>query len=237
MNDKRYFVSVIIPVYNGESFIMEALESVLRQDCLPKEIIVVDDGSTDQTAKILSDLPGGIRYFRQKNQGPASARNRGILTAKEPILAFLDIDDLWVPNKLSTQINYMAQHPEIQYTIANFKYFLEKGCDPPPGFKKELLEGSHVGRLMGTLVARKTVFDQIGLFDTTFKTAEDVDWFSRTNDRQIAMAVLPQVLLHKRVHDKNISLNADKNNVNLLKALRQSVQRKKQTTDSQKEER
>jgi hypothetical protein len=90
---------------------------------------------------------------------------------------------------------------------------------------------------MGTLVVRKTVFDQIGLFDTTFKTAEDVDWFSRANDRQIAMAVLPQVLLHKRVHDKNISLNADKNNVNLLKALRQSVQRKKQTTDSQKEER
>jgi glycosyltransferase involved in cell wall biosynthesis len=128
MNDKRYFVSVIIPIYNGESYIMEALESVFRQDYLPQEIIIVDDGSTDKTAGILSDLPGRIRYISQKNQGPASARNRGILNAKEPILAFLDIDDLWVPNKLSTQINYIAQHPEIQYTIANFKYFLLKAA-------------------------------------------------------------------------------------------------------------
>jgi hypothetical protein len=88
---------------------------------------------------------------------------------------------------------------------------------------------------MGTLVARKTVFDEIGLFDPAFKTAEDVDWFSRANDRQIAMAILPQVLLHKRIHDRNISLNADKNNVNLLNALRKSIQRKKQTFNIPKE--
>ena len=128
----------------------------------------------------------------------------------------------------------MVQHPDIQYTIANFKYFLEQGCTPPAGFRKELLEGNHVGRIIQTLVARRTVFDKVGFFDTALSTAEDVDWFSRAGDQQVPMAVLPQVLLYKRVHNKNISLNVDKNNANLLKALRQSVQRKKRIVSRQK---
>jgi len=230
---KKTNVSVIIAVRNGERFLSEALKSVLEQEYLPDEIIVIDGNSTDKTAQIARSYTD-VSCVRQKNKGISDAYNLGIKTAKGKFIAFLSHDDLWTQDKLSTQLKYMEQHPDLQFTIAYFKYFLEKGCQPPPGFRKTLLNGSHIGRIMETLVARREVFDRVGFFDTTLSTAEDVDWFSRTSDMKTAMAVLPNLLLNKRVHDKNISLNVEKNNINLLKALRKSVQRKKQAANNMK---
>ncbi len=102
-----------------------------------------------------------------------------------------------------------------------------EGYAPPAGFRKELLKGTHVGRLIGTLVSRKSIVEKVGMFNTTLSTAEDVDWFSRANDQQVTMALIPKVLMHKRVHCRNISQNVDENNRNLLKTLRKSVHRKK----------
>jgi glycosyltransferase involved in cell wall biosynthesis len=218
-------VSVIIAVRNGARFLETAIESVLKQDYMPIEIIIVDGHSTDNTTTIVNSYKD-IICISQTNKGVSDAYNLGIKTARGELVAFLSHDDLWVPEKLSTQATYMEQHSDIQFTVANFKYFLEKGCNLPAGFRKSLLEGCHVGRVMETLVARKTVFEKVGFFDTSLTTAEDVDWFSRASDQNVAMAVLPQVLLNKRVHDKNISLNIDQNNTNLLSALRKSVQRK-----------
>jgi len=117
------------------------------------------------------------------------------------------------------------EHPAIHYTTAKVKFFLEPGCSIPVGFKKALLEGDHVGHIMETLVARKSLFGDIGTFDTTLSTGEDVDWFCRTRDYGIPMAVIPQVLVHKRIHDRNLSLNTMENNQNLLRVLKQSIDR------------
>lgn len=223
-------VSVIIPVYNGEQYLAGAIESIHQQNYEPIEIIIVDDGSTDKTAQIAKDIKGNVKYNYQTNKGPAAARNKGIQLAQGEFLAFLDVDDLWTLDKLTTQVQYIMQHPEIQYTIARIKYFLEPGYAPPAGFRKELLKGTHVGRLIGTLVSRKSIVEKVGMFNTTLSTAEDVDWFSRANDQQVTMALIPKVLMHKRVHCSNISQNVDENNRNLLKTLRKSVHRKK--TDS-----
>jgi len=219
-------VSVIIAVKNGERFLASAINSVLEEDYRPIEMIVVDGQSTDRTAQIAQSF-AQVRYIQQVNKGVSDAYNVGIDAAKGELVAFLSHDDLWTPDKLSVQVNYLIDHPKIQYTIAKVKFFLEPGHSPPSGFRKELLENDHIGRIMETLVVRKSLFDVIGKFRTDLTTAEDVDWYARANDQGIPMAIVPQVLLLKRVHDTNLSLNTLENNRNLLKALRQSVKRKR----------
>lgn len=219
-------VSVIIAVKNGEPRLAEAIESVLAQTYEPYEIIVVDGQSTDNTGKIARAYKQ-VRYVCQTGQGIADAYNVGIDAAQGEFVAFLSHDDLWTPNKLSVQVDYLLLHPEIQYTIARVKFFLEQGHLIPPGFRPELFEGDHVAHIMETLVVRKSLFDSLGKFNPDFTVAEDVDWFARANDRNVPMAIIPKVLLHKRIHDTNLSLNSLVNNHNLLKLLRKSIGRKR----------
>jgi glycosyltransferase involved in cell wall biosynthesis len=219
-------VSVIIAVRNGERFLRSAIESVLAQTYRPFEIAVIDGHSDDQTAAIAGSFPEA-RVVPQAGRGVADAYNLGIESAKTDFIAFLSYDDLWTPDKLSVQMSYLIAHPEIAYTIARIKFFLEDEKSIPAGFRPELLEGDHIGRIMETLVARKQVFDLVGKFDTSLSTAEDVDWYSRAADKGVPMAIMPYVLLHKRVHDANLSIQTLTNNQNLLKTLRRSIERKR----------
>ena len=222
----RPLVSVIVPVRNGERFLASAITSILNQDYRPLEIIVVDGYSTDNTANITQSFEN-VHYVQQVNRGIADAYNTGIAAAQGHVIAFLSHDDLWTPNKLSLQVNHLMEHPEIQYTIAMVKFFLEPGHEIPPGFKKDLLHGQHVGRIMETLVARKSLFDAIGRFDSGMALAEDADWYARANDHNVPMAIIPEVLLYKRVHNANASSDAQTSNRELLKALKRSIERKK----------
>jgi glycosyltransferase involved in cell wall biosynthesis len=222
-------VSIIIPVKNGERFLASALDSVVAQTFTRYEIIVVDGHSTDRTAEIARSY-GAVRYICQTGLGLSHAYNTGIETARGEFVAFLAADDMWTPDKLSVQVDYLMNNPDIQYTIARVKFFLEAGFPLPPGFRKELLENDYVGRILETLVARKTLFDVIGKFDPNVAISMDVDWFVRANDRDISMAILPRVLLHRRVHDTNTSLQVEINNKRyneeMLGVLRRSVRRK-----------
>jgi glycosyltransferase involved in cell wall biosynthesis len=222
-------VSVIIPVKNGERFLASALDSVVAQTYRHYEIIVVDGQSADRTAEIAKSYEA-VRYICQTGHGLSHAYNIGIDAARGEFIAFLAHDDILTPGKLSVQVDYLMDHPVIQYTIARVKFFLEPGFPVPPGFRKELLENDHVGRILETLVARKSLFDVIGKFDPEVAISMDVDWFVRANDRDVSMAILPQVLLYRRVHDANTSLQVEINNQRyneeMLKLLRRSVRRK-----------
>jgi glycosyltransferase involved in cell wall biosynthesis len=217
-------VSVILAVKNGERFIALAINSVLASNKQPLEIIVVDGDSVDGTEGIAKSFPT-VRFVKQVNRGIADAYNLGIESSRGEFIAFISHDDIWEPHKLNTQIEYMVHHPLIQYTVAKVKHFLEPGQPIPPGFRKELLERECVGYIMETLVARKSLFDLIGNFDTWYSVAEDVDWFARAKDQRIPMAIIPEVLVRKRVHASNASLNARDNDRQLLRAMRQSIKR------------
>jgi glycosyltransferase involved in cell wall biosynthesis len=219
-------VSAIIVVKNGERYLARAIESILAQTYNPYEIIIVDGGSTDKTEQIAKSFPT-VRYLQQTSRGIANAYNQGIEAAQGEFIAFLSHDDTWTQHKLRTQVNYLVEHPEIQYSVAKVKFFLEEGHSIPPGFRPELLEGEHMGYIMETLVARKTLFEVIGQLNERFSVAEDVDWFARAKDNKIPVAAIPEVLLHKRVHDTNLSLTSSVNNQNLLKILRTSIERKR----------
>lgn len=223
------FVSVILAVKNGEQYIEDALTSVFEQEYEPLEIIVIDDGSTDQTTEIIKKFGRKIKLIKQASSGVSAARNRGIREAKGDLIAFQSHDDLWTANKLKTQINFMLKNPDILFTVGKVEHFLDEEGVIPAGFRPELLEGHHTAYIPETLVAKREVFDLVGFFDESFPIGEDVDWFARAKDLNIASAVVPQVLLNKRIHGANSHLTTNVNNQNLLRAIRNSIARKRKT--------
>lgn len=226
MRDEQPLVSVIIPVYNGARFLRAALESVFAQTYRPIEVIVVDDGSADDSGVIAQSFPE-VRYVRQQNEGVAAARNNGIQIARGEFLAFLDQDDLWTPEKLKVQVDHLLNNPELGYTLTQLQFFLEPGTTLPPWFRKELLTTVHPGWVLGTLVVRRTVFDQVGDFATAYSAANDSDWFFRAKAAEIPMVVVPELLLRKRIHEANDSGRAKEILSELLKVVKTSLDRQR----------
>jgi glycosyltransferase involved in cell wall biosynthesis len=222
----RPLVSVIVPVYNGARFIAEAIKSIWAQNYNPMEIIVVDDGSTDDTPNIVQSFKG-IRYIRQSNQGVAAARNTGIHNSKAQLIAFLDADDYWANDKLNVQVDCLLKHPHIGYTLGVQRNFLEYGIERPFWLKEEHLLNEHIGFLQ-TLVIRREIFDMVGLFNPDLRITEDVEWFSRVADASITKMVVPEAVVYRRIHDSNLGYQLKSGNGNLLwlKAMRASVKRK-----------
>ena len=219
-------VSVIIPVYNGARYLRAALESVFAQTYRSFEVIVVDDGSVDDSGLIAQSFPE-VRYIHQTNCGVAAARNHGIEAAQGEFFAFLDQDDLWTPDKLRLQIEYLLSHPEVGYTLTQQKFFLDQGATLPAWFRKELFDSIHTGWVLGTLVVRRTTFEQVGNFVTGYSAANDSDWFFRAKAAAIPMAVVPELLLLKRIHETNDSARAKEILSELLKVVKTSLDRQR----------
>ncbi len=222
---KRPLVSVIVPVYNGAQFIGKAIESVLVQNYDPLEIIIVDDGSTDETANIVKSY-NNMRYIYQPNQGVAAARNSGIENSRGKLIAFLDADDCWAPNKLNIQVDCLLKHPHICCTLGRQKNFLEPGTEKPFWLREEHLLKDNVG-FLPTLLIRRDIFDKVGLFNPGYKISEDVEWFSRVKDASVPVMVVPEIVLYRRIHDTNLSYQLKAGDPTLLRALRASVHRKR----------
>jgi glycosyltransferase involved in cell wall biosynthesis len=220
-------VSVIIPVYNGEKYLAEALDSVAAQDYTPLETIVVDDGSTDGTAQLAQARPE-VRYIYQTNQGGGGARNTGLAAATGDFIAFLDADDVWLPGKLHAQVAYLLAHPEVGIVFTRMESFLEPGATWPAGLNEAYYAQGPVAYLPSALLGRRRVFEQVGLFDASYRTDEDSDWFFRARDAGVVSAAVPQILLRRRIHTANNSRAAGAATPELVRLVRASLQRKRQ---------
>ena len=215
-------VSVVIPVFNGERFLREAVQSVLDQQYSPLEIIVVDDGSTDNTASVARSLPESVRYLHQTNQGPAAARNRGIEQAQGSLIAFADADDLWPRAKLELQLPYLINDAKIDIVLGRIQQVL-------------LSEAQEFGETafsvnLGSAVIRKSVFERVGLFDETMRYSEDVDWFMRARESGAAIVTIDAVTLFYRQHEQNMTRGKSTSELNVLKALKKSLDRRRERT-------
>jgi glycosyltransferase involved in cell wall biosynthesis len=199
-------ISVIIPTYNRAAFLERAIASVLAQGCVCGELIVVDDGSTDASPKVVERIAATarlpIRLLRQENRGAAAARNTGIRAARGRLLAFLDSDDWWLPGKLDLQVAAMNEHPGALISHTREIWFRhgrrvnqKKKHDPPGGdiFAASLLM-CVVG--MSTVMARRELFDRYGVFDETLPCCEDYDLWLRVGCREPFLLV-PQALTGK----------------------------------------
>lgn len=220
-------VSVVIPVFNGERFLPEAVQSVLDQQYSPVEIIIVDDGSTDGTATVARSLPETVHYLHQTNQGPAAARNRGIEQAQGSLIAFADADDLWPAGKLELQLPYLINDPAVDIVLGRIQQVLlsETGNGPTqmePAFSVNL----------GSAVIRKSVFERVGLFDETMRYSEDVDWFMRARESGARILTIEAVTLFYRQHEQNMTRGKSTAELNVLKALKKSLDRRRERTGS-----
>jgi glycosyltransferase involved in cell wall biosynthesis len=226
-------VSVIVIVKNGALFIAQALASIRLSQTQPIEILVIDGNSTDNTVEIAGSAPG-VTIIHQVSSGIAGAYNEGIARARGSVVAFLSSDDLWLPNKLDKHLAVLGEDRKLLLSVSLIEHFLEPGSGLPARFRPELLQQARPGLLMEALVARKSAFDMIGVFDPRFTTGEDTDWFARAKDAGLRIALIQDVLVRKRVHGANASLIDAEGHRNRLRALRASIARKRAANSSPK---
>ena len=227
---KNPLVSVIIPVFNGERFIAEAILSVLKQNYEPLEIIVIDDGSTDGTAALVKIFEGNIRYFYQKNSGIAVARNAGVTKAKGDLITFIDADDVWAKNKLEVQTLLFENNPEVELAMGLLIQSPFLGFEKLCTMNLENMKGLFATQLGCTLI-KKEVFQKVGLFDEEMPTAEDLDWLIRAREAGIEILVHKDIVQFYTMHAKNITNDRKLSNFYMLKAYKKSLDRRRKSGD------
>lgn len=197
-------ISCIVPVYNGERFLAEALDSILGQTYRPLEVIVVDDGSTDASAEIAARYGPRVTCLRQDNRGAAAAKNLGVSASRGALLAFLDADDLWLPGKLEQQEAWLRERPGFRLCFSQFQNFWM------PELAAEAQQ-HHTGPLgqplsawsIGTLLASRETVERAGPFPEGHRGNENMLWFLRAAEAGAAIDVLPEVLMRRRFHHGN----------------------------------
>jgi glycosyltransferase involved in cell wall biosynthesis len=210
----RPLVSIIIPAYNCDRYITQAVESILTQTYQHYEIIVIDDGSTDRTCQVLAPYFNQIRYVYQENQGVAKARNQGLKIAQGELIAFLDHDDIFLPEKLARQVECFQQQPDVAMVhsgwrrinaAAEFIADVELWHRVPELNLENWLQWMPV--LLSAMMFRREKLLQIGGLDPQFKQACDVDLVLRLALYGCQTCWVEQVLVCYREHDNNDSLN------------------------------
>ena len=217
-------ISVIIPVYNGEQFLAGAIQSVFDQKYHQLEIIVVDDGSTDNTQKIAEGFGEKLRYIRKENGGPASARNKGLELAQGEFIAFIDADDVWVKDKLSRQLALFKKYKEPGIVIGltlKTRFLTEDKLEQPGVNPKSTFRLS-----LGSSLIKKSVFNEIGLLDEDLFLGEDTDWFNRAKENRVPIAIHRDIVQYYRIHENNITNNKRRFNHYVFRVLKKAKDRK-----------
>jgi glycosyltransferase involved in cell wall biosynthesis len=210
-------VSVILPVYNGERFLARTIESVLAQTYAAAELVIVNDGSTDGSARVIDAYraSGRLTVIEQANQGVASARNAALAASNGQLIALIDQDDTWLPDKLERQVAYMAAHPDIGLLHARIECVdsHDRAMSCEGWIYVDDYEGMCADRLLAgnglvplTVMVRRTCLDDVGGFDQAFAPADDWHLWLRIAVRY-PLGMLDAVVGRYRVHDANESKN------------------------------
>lgn len=217
-------VSVVIPVFNGEAYLADALDSVVAQDYTPIEIIVVDDGSTDGTPAVAGRYPR-VRYVRQSNQGPSAARNTGIALSTGEFVTFLDADDVMLPERIRLQVAALVADPRVDCVLARQRTLTEPGDSAAPegSLPRDHVFGDVGGVQPQSSLVRRSVFERAGTFDPSYRWGEGMEWLSRLRRAGIRIALVDRQLTRKRVHGANLSMQSGELQAALLRTMRVRV--------------
>jgi glycosyltransferase involved in cell wall biosynthesis len=202
-------VSVVIPTYNYGKFIAEAIEGVFAQSLTASEIVVIDDGSTDETETVLRKFGDRVRYIKQSNQGVSAARNRGVAETKSELIAFLDADDRWEPTKLERQAARFAEGTGIGLVHCGIREFDSEtggilglrveGGDGQVADDLLLWEEPGVNVSGSAIMVSREAFNEAGRFDPRLKCGEDWDLCYRIA-RKYKVGFVPEALVNYRIH-------------------------------------
>jgi hypothetical protein len=222
--DGRPLVSVVIPVHNGARFLADAVSSILAQEYAELEIIVVDDGSTDDLQQALARLPVDVAYLHQPQQGPAAARNAGIEAARGEFIAFLDVDDLWPAGALDALVRSAVDEScDVVAGWAQMALYDESTSATTPFGNPEASFPYYIGAGL----YRRSVFCAVGVFDPHMQYGEDTDWFARLHESGRELHRLPLATLVVRRHGENMTRGKDLVELGVVRAVKKSLDRRR----------
>jgi glycosyltransferase involved in cell wall biosynthesis len=222
-------VSVVVPCFNCQAYVGEALDSILRQTRKPDEINVVDDGSTDASAAEIARFGAHVRYVRQDNQGIGAARNRGIAMSTGALIAFLDADDLWPADSLAARMDPMARDAALAASFGHVEQFISPEIDAAARAQFQTPPTVQPGRLIGAMLIRRAVFGRVGLFDASLKVGETLDWTARLDENRVRTAMVDGIVLRRRIHGANTVATEKRLHSDYLRVLRATIARRRAT--------
>jgi glycosyltransferase involved in cell wall biosynthesis len=205
-------ISVVIPVRDHGEFVAAAVASALGQTLAPAEVVVVDDGSTDDSAARAE--AAGARVLRGPHRGVGHALNRGVAATTQPLVAFLDADDVWMPDKLERQRETLGDHDAVFGWVQEFSA-LDVRCRTMPALLK------------AAMLVRRSALERVGPFDERLGTGDFVDWFVRARDGGFAYAMLDRIVLRRRVHAANLARHRVPDHGDYLRILKASLDRRR----------
>jgi len=220
-------ISVIIPTRDYGKFIGEALESVIKQSLPPAEIIVIDDGSEDNTAEIVAKFSARVRYYFSEKKGVGAARNLGVRFSSGEMIAHLDADDIWIPEKLERQAEEFIKTPDLDIAGGMMRPFFCKQMDPD---KKRKIHCSPVplpGFSASVLLVRRSSFFKVGFYREDLRVGQDLEWFLRAREIPLQERMVNELLAYRRLHDSNSSMIKKNDQMEMLRVLKESIDRRR----------
>jgi glycosyltransferase involved in cell wall biosynthesis len=229
--EQKPLISTIIPVYNRERYLSEAIESVLAQSYPSIELIIINDGSTDSSAEIAKRFTNKSgQYFYQENSGIGAARNQGIRLAKGEYLAFLDSDDIWLPEKLSLQFDAMRTNPKNNMVFGHVLNFLSPELSNTEHKFDPNAEKIFPGYFASALLIKREDFLKVGYFSTGWQVGEFIDWYARAQEIGMKPHMLPDLLVKRRIHQTNIGVTKRNSRKDYAHILRSALERRRKQT-------
>ncbi|HMV19466.1 MAG TPA: glycosyltransferase family A protein [Rhodocyclaceae bacterium] len=222
-------VSVILTCSNAAAYVGEAIESVLVQSRPCDELIVVDDGSDDTSAQVIQGFGAALTCVRQESLGVAAARNRGVLQARGDIVAFLDAEDLWPADSLATRLACLDAHPGLDYAFGWVEPFFSP--DIPEPVRAAIGDAGLIlpGRVAGSLLVRRRVFESVGLFNNSFRVGEALEWITRANAAGFRSRDVGAIVLRRRLHGTESGAHAQQAQHDHQRILRTTIGRSRLT--------
>jgi glycosyltransferase involved in cell wall biosynthesis len=235
MADKIPLVSVVMTVFNGGKYLREAIESVLAQTYRSFQVILIDDGSTDNSAAIAKSFSSQLRYFYQDNSGQGSALNKGVELSEGRFLSFLDADDLWKEDKLMHQMAAFDGNSDVDMVFGQVEQFYSSELDE--NRRKSIRIPARVmpGFFKGSMLIKRDSFFRVGMFDTRWKLGDFIDWYSRAVDEGLRSIMVSEVVMMRRIHANNTGLQKRSLRPEFARILKASLDRRRRIHNAGKD--
>jgi glycosyltransferase involved in cell wall biosynthesis len=202
-------IGVVVRAHNVAPYLAASIESVLSQDPPPREVVVVDDGSTDGTGSVADSFSPRVKVVHQERRGPGGAVNGGVVHLSSDLLAFQDGDDLWTPGRLAAMVEAIEAEPAWDGVMGRVLHFASEDLEPDEAARFAIPVEPQSGAALPSLLLRRAALDRVGLFDESLRAGEYLEWHDRALRKGIRIEPIECVCLRRRVHRSNTTRSPD----------------------------